>query len=466
LDPRGAAWDSATPSHILKGTDADGAHQLFQTRKDPERGFDLREVSVLAAMLEHVVHRESSTLLEKLYGAEGHRLDAVLTEGQVGKAIEAHCIIAIFSTVVKRPSILTKSTLETLRSRIPNLYSNWPSMQQWLKRMRASAPNKPKSGRYTFDDVLKLIEYIADHQGSWQDLECKQLKTNLMNLTHAAEGRVPMAEFYRAGLRGSVHFLDSLQYLLMLGVVDETFRQDGQQMLVIPNYIGAPSNCVAGSDFYSVCCMDECNPLLERIESQVLAPNATAKRILEIVRNLDSATVPAPRNFSDTLIQRLESIAQHHGGVVPLHGRLFMQWMHNAYPFECRYPHLSGTVRHTSLSEWMQRDGNSVVQSHDEMKAYVDAADKTKHLKLFGNHSKEQRKSAPTTHTPWSAKEELWMAEHGAQSQDTFSSNMSFNIHRYIGTLMFLMAIVSTAITGVHMIGEGSKRYNGKLHAL
>ena len=36
----------------------------------------------------------------------------------------------------------------------------------------------------------------------------------------------------------------------------------------------------------------------------------------------------------------MEQVASHHGGKVPLHGRLFAQWLHHAFPRECPYPHV------------------------------------------------------------------------------------------------------------------------------
>merc|ERR1740130_1685644 len=67
---------------------------------------------------------------------------------------------------------------------------------------------------------------------------------------------------------------------------------------------------------------------------------------------MPTATVHAPRNLSQTLMQRLDEIASQHGGKVPLHGRLFAQWMHQAFPRECPYPHKIGTVSSLSSAPW------------------------------------------------------------------------------------------------------------------
>merc|ERR1719355_360208 len=56
------------------------------------------------------------------------------------------------------------------------------------------------------------------------------------------------------------------------------------------------------------------------------------------------ATFPRPSSISVEVQGRLEDVARLHGGRVPLHARLFAQWMHHAYPRECSYPHLAGTT--------------------------------------------------------------------------------------------------------------------------
>merc|ERR1711933_637711 len=54
--------------------------------------------------------------------------------------------------------------------------------------------------------------------------------------------------------------------------------------------------------------------------------------------NISSASVKAPRQLHSQLEDKLYEVAARHGGRVPLHGRLFAQWMHFAFPLECPYP--------------------------------------------------------------------------------------------------------------------------------
>merc|ERR1719213_1538437 len=112
---------------------------------------------------------------------------------------------------------------------------------------------------------------------------------------------------------------------------------------------------------------------MSSLEGEMEAPIATPKQIIHHVSSLSSATVKGPRTLSDTLVQRLDSIAHANDGVVPLHGRLFAQWMHHAFPRECPYPQQSGTASPQTPDEWMRSTGEEDTKhSTEELQARVD----------------------------------------------------------------------------------------------
>jgi len=58
---------------------------------------------------------------------------------------------------------------------------------------------------------------------------------------------------------------------------------------------------------------------------------------------------------------------------VPLHGRLFAQWMHHAYPLECPYPHEQGTTNPQTPAEWSRQTGQTSSASEEDMHAQVES---------------------------------------------------------------------------------------------
>merc|ERR1719207_84794 len=112
-----------------------------------------------------------------------------------------------------------------------------------------------------------------------------------------------------------------------------------------------PSNCIISSTYYMVCCVNECEALMGQVEDHVRAPVATAQQILDIVGNMTEDGEQEER-LVGTLARQLDQIAKKHKGKIPLHGRLFGQWMHYAFPQECPFAHRAGTVQAKSPMEF------------------------------------------------------------------------------------------------------------------
>merc|ERR1719379_1385438 len=69
-----------------------------------------------------------------------------------------------------------------------------------------------------------------------------------------------------------------------------------------------------------------------------------------------------------TLRLRLEAIAaRNEGHLVPLHGRLFAQWLHYAFPRDCPYPHEVGSVNTMTIGEWLKESKNAGIDASEEM---------------------------------------------------------------------------------------------------
>eukprot|EP00746_Dinoflagellata_sp_MGD_P153584 gnl/MRDRNA2_/MRDRNA2_84326_c0_seq4.p1 gnl/MRDRNA2_/MRDRNA2_84326_c0~~gnl/MRDRNA2_/MRDRNA2_84326_c0_seq4.p1 ORF type:complete len:172 (+),score=39.46 gnl/MRDRNA2_/MRDRNA2_84326_c0_seq4:607-1122(+) len=68
-------------------------------------------------------------------------------------------------------------------------------------------------------------------------------------------------------------------------------------------------------------------------------------------------TLPSFPLISDQLVNKLKEIAAIDGGPIPLHGRLFAQWLHFAFPRDCPYPHLAGTISPKTQAQWRDEVG-------------------------------------------------------------------------------------------------------------
>merc|ERR1740129_931299 len=281
-------------------------------------------------------------------------------------------------------------------------YPNLDETNMWVRDLRgthdlerSSHINPFVKHAASFDSTSAFVLELGHRFGSFQNLECHTLKRKLAELEHEGSGRVLLSQFYSTALAGSWEFMESVEYLRNQGALDET--DPDHPSVVIPNYINSRMNCLTASEFYAVCCLNECDELLGKIEVQIASPDAEPSRIASVVSGLQSDTVDAPRNLSSALLSRLNEIADRNGGQIPLHGRLFAQWLHHAYPRECPFPHITGTVEPMYPAEFAERMGGELLEVTQEvMEAHAMRLGKT---------------AAKPLELPWIFEEEL-LAEH------------------------------------------------------
>merc|ERR1719387_3076921 len=197
--------------------------------------------------------------------------------------------------------------------------------------------------------------------------------------------------------------------------------------------------------------MDECEGLLSHLERQIVAAEATPALIASHVGELSSSSVVAPRKLSASLLGRLEDIATEHGGSVPLHGRLFSQWLHHAFPRECPYPHVSGTTNPQTADEWLESTGDEKddVATEAEMKAHIDDAHRAS---LKRETSTEHAEFAPM---PWSPEEELLITRPPQMTARTGGSVFA-NLRNML-VFGSLAAIAYNMVNSQKQVAGGSK---------
>lgn len=189
-----------------------------------------------------------------------------------------------------------------------------------------------------------------------------------MKLDAKSTGRIPLDVFYRSDAGSAYEFTESREYLRDVGALDESLV--GNPSVLIANYLAGPSNCIASNSYYSVCCLSECEHLMNDIESHVNGPTATSGQLLSMLSNMSSTTVDAPRTFSPSMMTRLNQISDQNLGTIPIHGRLFGQWLHYAFPHECPLPVAAANA--LTPSAWLN---GAAIGSLAEREEHIQKAD-------------------------------------------------------------------------------------------
>merc|ERR1719386_62437 len=217
---------------------------------------------------------------------------------------------------------------------------------------------------YSFADAHQAVGHITRNFASFWEAECQTIKQSLVGLDKLGIGRVAISDFYGANADGEWRFGESETYLRELGAIDETSNQRGKQV-IIPNYLLGASNCIVTTQYYMVCCINECEDVLNDIQGAVGAPAASVDTLLGLVMSMASFDDEQPR-IGATMEMYLQRISEAYGAQIPLHGRLFAQWLHYVFPRECPYPHKAGAATAASVFEF----GDDSYVSEDDVRAH------------------------------------------------------------------------------------------------
>jgi len=367
LDPAGQRFDSASPVEVLEGKASLHVRGIFEMRL-AARGFGLHELAVFASLLENQIALETFDRLNALYQKSGLTPDIKLPEKDADHLMDLYMTAYILGLDVK---VVAVEELRANEQDMPNLYNSWRQLQKLLREVRLEALGA--KDLYSLADIGGVLVKTGERFGQWQNAECQDMKHRLVNLEDDEKGCVPLSSFYKGAASTNLvdwQFGESLDYLKTNGIIDES--NPNSMKVMVANYLQSPANCIASSNYYAVCCIDECEALLGHIERQIGGSTVAPDRLIALVGALPSSTVAGNRTLPPSQLHRLHKIAEQHGGRVPIHGRLFMQWMHMVYPRECAYPHVSGTSKPTDADDW-EETGKQSSATVLEMQKFVNA---------------------------------------------------------------------------------------------
>lgn len=296
----------------------------------PRNGLSKEEAVAFIAAVQKLILEETRPLLEAAYNNASASADDHLDERG------ARSILETYMLGYKRgaqESMVVQISQRALENNA-NFVSTSVSAASFIHRRAKKNQLKPQ--QYHYSKMWSLAKGMIQKLDDWTNDDCLEMKSALRSMDPKSTGRVPLKHFYAYGGGPHFNFRESEEHLRIFGALDETIR--GRPQVIIANYVHGPSNCIAPFKHFRVCCVSDCYRLMDEIESQVGGETATPKKILKIVANMSSAHIDAGRKLPQALLEKLYGIAANRGGEVLLHSRLFAQWVHYAFPFDCLYP--------------------------------------------------------------------------------------------------------------------------------
>lgn len=371
LEPTSGSFNSSSPTGVLTDKVPRYIEDLFEQRLNG-RGFGLHELAVFTATIEHLISNEALGRLQGAFKMLRLPEDKPLSSEQMDSVLSAYMMVSVLGANL---SSMTEAEFAKAMVDVKEAYPAWPETQEFAKEIKRQIIYAPftlftKVG-YDFATTDKVAKAVAEGFGKFQDKECQAIKNDLLQSEDRGSGRVKLGDFYAQDLGEVPRFSESPDYLRELNVLDESDK--GRPRVMVANYLAASSNCIGSSGLYSTCCSNECEAIMGHLERKIGEPTAAPKHIAKLIAALPSSTVAANRQLQPSMYKHLDMIAARHNGRVPLHSRLFAQWLHHAYPRECPFPNPVGKSRPMNEQEWFEAKGVGISATAEEMQRARDA---------------------------------------------------------------------------------------------
>lgn len=394
-------------AHILK-SQVPGYCQASLEGSLATSGFSLDDATTLLAGVEQLIFDETVVATESSYHINEFSLKSKLSKHDMLDVVYSVLIETMLEGNFSNPQQHFRD-----KAKINEIYPPWQQAQLFINdlveeiRREQSTQSSTTSHmrasqyRYSFEETAQLTTRITEEFGPWVNYECSTMKETLASMDVHGTGRVKLSDFWGSSKDGQWQFKETAEYLQSLGALDESDTSLGPQV-IIPNYVYASSNCLMSTPSYSICCLNTCENVMRHLESRLETSDASPTLILEAVQTLPSHAAhqspQAQQSLNGTLRVRLEEIAAgNEENFVPIHGRLFTQWLHYAFPHDCAYPHEVGSLNTMTVGEWL------------EAKKETDVSDE-----VIQNFTQQPHALLPPSpHAGakmWSAKEELLLS--------------------------------------------------------
>jgi len=327
LEMTSGAWYAGAEVGVMGPRVPPKMRELFEKRLG-SHGLVLHELAVLAATLDAMFRNDVYDRLEVVYAAFGYNASEILNFEEattIGNAYMATLMIG------QRIEELHAEDVRLSHDAFP-MQERYDQVAESLSSAMSQVTGDKKQD-FGWELMASWLLTFGRQLGHVEDTQCKVMKNDLVKLEAGmGTGRVRLSDFHKA----STAFEEGVSDLRIMEALDETDPDDIK--VIIPNYLQGATNCISPAGYYSICCLDECEDLMDKIEAHFEAPFASTSAIEAFVSALPSASVLSNRTLAPELVEALELLAIDQGGMVPLHSKHFAQWMHQAYPRECSHP--------------------------------------------------------------------------------------------------------------------------------
>merc|ERR1719387_31983 len=259
---RGEELRSKVPEHLLGLLDKHMAG----------RGIGLRELAVVAAVLEHLIRADLAERVKSAHANYGLAVESALGTASLSplEAMQSHEAVKVLEVLmahyvsVEHRSGYSLTFEETINEMAEaERYVNWWKIKEFIREaLGVNGDSKYDPAKpLTFEQVVDAAQRVSDQFEDFSTQECGLVRKGFLAMPGGQTGRVRLSHLHTAVLNGDGGFAESTEYLRKLGAVDDS--DPAVPHVLLPNYMASPSNCLATTSFFDLCCPSECESIVE-----------------------------------------------------------------------------------------------------------------------------------------------------------------------------------------------------------
>merc|ERR1719453_965538 len=163
----------------------------------------------MIAALERLIFDESMDLLSSAYAANGESVETSIDEQTLHEVLRSYLLIfrssnredlykAEYHQKVKA-ALAKRSSYKDLSEFVGDTLMNYD-----FEHRNQRNPFAPQ--QYSFETVSQITEVMTHGYGKWQNAECREMKSALMELDPSGTGRIPLNRFYSQPAESTYQF--------------------------------------------------------------------------------------------------------------------------------------------------------------------------------------------------------------------------------------------------------------------
>merc|ERR1719352_1711425 len=132
LDPAGAAWNSSSPTGILKDQVPSYIQNLFEQRLGGH-GLGLQELAVFGATIEHLIHNEAVGRLGSALNIHNLMPTSSMTIVQADEVLDTYMMAYILGEHLPN---MTLEVAQKVTRQMPEIFLAWDDTQAFMRKVR------------------------------------------------------------------------------------------------------------------------------------------------------------------------------------------------------------------------------------------------------------------------------------------------------------------------------------------